>query len=93
MRAVVQRVSSARVRVGDRVTGEIAAGVLVLVGVSKDDTAADVAYVAAKIRDIRIFEGDAGKLMKSVRSTRSSISSAPYTRWKQSVSIGSSRRR
>jgi len=63
VRAVVQRVSSARVRVGDRVTGEIAAGVLVLVGVSKDDTAADVAYVAAKIRDIRIFEGDAGKLM------------------------------
>ena len=63
MRAVVQRVSTARVRVGDRVTGEIAAGVLVLVGVSKDDTAADVAYVAAKIRDMRIFDGDAGKPM------------------------------
>ena len=63
MRAVVQRVSTARVRVGDRVIGEIAAGLLVLVGVSKDDTTADVAYVAAKIRDMRVFEGEAGKLM------------------------------
>ena len=63
MRAVVQRVSSARVRVGDRVTGEIGAGLLVLLGVSKSDTAADALYVAAKIRDMRVFEGDGGKLM------------------------------
>ena len=63
MRAVVQRVTQARVRVGDRVTGEIGPGLLVLVGVSKPDTAADVAHVAAKIRDMRVFEGDAGKPM------------------------------
>ena len=63
MRAVVQRVSTARVRVGDRVAGEIGGGLLVLVGVSKDDTTADAAYIAAKIRDMRIFEGEAGKLM------------------------------
>ena len=63
MRAVVQRVTRARVRVGDRVTGEIGPGLLVLLGVSKPDTPADVAYVAAKIRDMRVFEGDAGKPM------------------------------
>jgi D-tyrosyl-tRNA(Tyr) deacylase len=63
MRAVVQRVESARVRVGDRITGEIAAGLLVLLGVGKDDGPADVAYIAGKIRDIRIFEGEAGKPM------------------------------
>jgi D-tyrosyl-tRNA(Tyr) deacylase len=63
MRAVVQRVSSARVRVGQRVTGEIARGLVVLVGIGRDDTAADVKYLAGKVRDIRIFEGDAGKPM------------------------------
>lgn len=63
MRAVVQRVSSARVRVGERVTGEIARGLLVLLGVGKEDGAADVSYVAGKIRDIRVFDGDNGKPM------------------------------
>jgi D-tyrosyl-tRNA(Tyr) deacylase len=63
MRAVVQRVTSARVRVGARTTGEIGIGLLVLLGIGRDDTAADVAYVAAKIRDLRIFEGTAGKPM------------------------------
>ncbi|MBM3818808.1 MAG: D-tyrosyl-tRNA(Tyr) deacylase [Acidimicrobiia bacterium] len=71
MRAVVQRVTSARVRVGDpstplgagRVTGEIGRGLLVLVGVGRDDGPADVTYVAGKIRDIRVFEGDDGKPM------------------------------
>jgi D-tyrosyl-tRNA(Tyr) deacylase len=55
MRAVVQRVTSARVRVGDRLTGEIGRGLLVLVGVSRHDTPDDVAYIAAKIRDMRVF--------------------------------------
>ena len=63
MRAVVQRVSSARVRVGDRVTGEIARGLLVLVGVAREDDAHDVAYVAGKIRDMRVFESAEGKPM------------------------------
>jgi D-tyrosyl-tRNA(Tyr) deacylase len=64
VRAVVQRVTSARVRVGERTTGEIGRGLVVLLGVGRDDTAADVAYVAGKIRDLRIFEGDAGKPMQ-----------------------------
>ena len=63
MRAVVQRVSEARVRIDGRVVGEIGRGLLVLLGVGRDDGAQDVAYVAGKIRDIRIFEGDDGKNM------------------------------
>jgi D-tyrosyl-tRNA(Tyr) deacylase len=63
LRAVVQRVSQARVRVGDRVTGEIGRGLLVLLGVGKDDGPTDVGYIAGKIRDIRVFEGDNGKPM------------------------------
>jgi D-tyrosyl-tRNA(Tyr) deacylase len=63
MRAVIQRVTSARVRVGERVTGEIERGLLVLLGVGRGDTLADAQYVAGKIRDVRVFEGDAGKPM------------------------------
>jgi D-tyrosyl-tRNA(Tyr) deacylase len=59
----VQRVSSARVLVGTRVTGEIARGLLVLVGIGREDSSADAKYVAAKVRDIRVFESDAGKPM------------------------------
>lgn len=63
MRAVVQRVSSARVRVGDRAVGEIGRGLLVLVGVARDDDAADTQYVARKILGLRVFEGLEGKPM------------------------------
>jgi len=63
VRSVVQRVSSARVRIGDVVIGEIGRGLLILVGVGRDDTIADVKYTAAKICDIRIFESEAGKPM------------------------------
>ena len=61
MRAVVQRVSSARVRVGSRVTGDIARGLLVLVGIAAGDTLDDVRYVAGKILDMRVFEGEDGR--------------------------------
>ena len=63
MRAVVQRVTSARVLVGDRVAGEIGRGLLVLLGVARDDTEADAAYTAAKVRELRVFEGSGGKPM------------------------------
>lgn len=63
MRAVVQRVTSARVRVGGRITCEVGRGLLVLLGVGRDDAAADVIYMAGKIRDMRVFEGEAGKPM------------------------------
>jgi D-tyrosyl-tRNA(Tyr) deacylase len=61
MRIVVQRVSRAQVRVGDRVTGAIGPGLLVLVGVGRDDTAADVRFLAGKIRDMRIFDSEDGR--------------------------------
>ena len=63
MRAVIQRVTSARVRVGERVTGEIAHGLLVFLGVGRGDSIADVQYIAGKIRDLRVFESEAGKPM------------------------------
>jgi D-tyrosyl-tRNA(Tyr) deacylase len=63
VRAVVQRVTSARVLVEGRVVGEIGRGLLVLLGVGHDDTAADVAYTAAKIRELRLFENAEGKPM------------------------------
>jgi D-tyrosyl-tRNA(Tyr) deacylase len=66
MRAVVQRVTSARVTVGERVTGEIAAGLLVLLGVEQGDGPPDVQYIAAKIRDLRIFPDEAGKMNRSL---------------------------
>lgn len=63
MRAVVQRVSAARVRIEDRVAGEIGRGLVVLVGVGRDDTAADVAYLARKVLELRVFESADGKPM------------------------------
>jgi D-tyrosyl-tRNA(Tyr) deacylase len=60
MRAVVQRVSSASVTVGDRRVGEIGPGLMALVGVEAGDAEADAAYIASKIRDLRIFEDDGG---------------------------------
>jgi D-tyrosyl-tRNA(Tyr) deacylase len=63
VRAILQRVSSARVRVGREIVGEVGPGLLVFVAVARDDTIADVKYLAAKICDLRIFEGDAGKPM------------------------------
>jgi D-aminoacyl-tRNA deacylase len=66
MRAVVQRVTSARVTVSERVTGEIAAGLLVLLGVEQGDGPADVQYIAAKIRDLRIFPDEVGKMNRSL---------------------------
>ena len=61
MRAVLQRVRHARVEVDDRVVGAIGAGLLVLVGVERGDGPDDVAHIAGKIRDLRIFGDDGGE--------------------------------
>ena len=66
MRAVVQRVSRAKVTVAERVTGEIDRGLLVLLGAGAGDGPADLAYVVDKVVNLRIFPDDAGKMNRSV---------------------------
>ena len=66
MRAVVQRVSRASVKVNGEFTGQIGEGLLVLLGVAHADTDADAQYLAEKIAGLRIFEDEAGKMNRSV---------------------------
>ena len=66
MRAVVQRVSRAKVTINDFTSGEIGCGLLVLLGVGCEDTEADVDYLAQKIAGLRIFADSDGKMNRSV---------------------------
>jgi D-tyrosyl-tRNA(Tyr) deacylase len=66
MRAVVQRVSRASVKVNREFTGKIEEGLLVLVGVAEDDVESDANYLAEKVTGLRIFEDDEGKMNRSV---------------------------
>jgi D-aminoacyl-tRNA deacylase len=66
LKAVVQRVSQARVTVDDEVGGEIGPGLVVLLGVARDDTEAEAERLAGKVARLRIFEDDAGKFDRSV---------------------------
>ena len=66
MRAVIQRVTRASVRVDARVAGEIGAGLLVLLGVSRADNPESAAYLAEKIVNLRIFSDPAGKMNLSL---------------------------
>src|SRR2546430_15895424 len=65
MRAVVQRVSRAKVTVGQLTTGQIGIGLLVLLGVGQQDTEQDCIYLAEKIAGLRIFEDEYGKMNRS----------------------------
>jgi len=66
VRAVLQRVTRARVTIGDRVAGAIETGLVALVGVEAGDGPDDVGYLTGKIRDLRIFPDDAGRMNRSV---------------------------
>jgi D-tyrosyl-tRNA(Tyr) deacylase len=66
MRAVVQRVSRAKVTVEGKVTGEIGNGLMILLGVGKQDSSMVVAAMAEKVANLRIFEDDAGKMNLSL---------------------------
>jgi D-tyrosyl-tRNA(Tyr) deacylase len=66
MRAVIQRVSKARVTVEGRVTGEIGAGLVALLGVGREDTAEAAAYLAEKTANLRIFNDAEGKMNRSL---------------------------
>lgn len=73
MRAVVQRVSRAKVTVNDWTSGEIGLGLLVLLGVGHGDTESDVAYLADKIAGLRIFQDKDGKMNLSVQDIGGSV--------------------
>ena len=73
MRGVVQRVHSARVTVGGETAGEIAAGLLLFVGVANDDGPADVEYIASKTRELRIFADGEGRMNRSIAEAGGSI--------------------
>jgi D-tyrosyl-tRNA(Tyr) deacylase len=73
MRAVVQRVSRAKVTVNQWTSGEIGLGLLVLLGVGHEDTEADATYLAEKIAGLRIFEDHDGKMSRSVQDVGGSV--------------------
>ncbi len=69
MRAVAQRVKSARVTVGEECVGEIGAGLLVYLGAGKRDELAQAGWMAEKLSSLRVFEDEAGKLSRSARDS------------------------
>jgi D-aminoacyl-tRNA deacylase len=73
MRAVVQRVSRAQVTVNGEIMGQIGLGLLVLLGVSRDDTEADANYLSEKVAHLRVFEDAEGKMNRSVAEAGGSV--------------------
>jgi D-tyrosyl-tRNA(Tyr) deacylase len=69
MRAVVQRVSEASGTVEGKITGQVGAGLCVLLGVENGDDEAAAAWMAEKVVELRIFEDEAGKMNRSVKDT------------------------
>lgn len=67
MRAVVQRVNSSHVAVEGSIVGEIGRGLMVLLGITREDTMADIAYLKDKIINLRIFEDEDGKMNLSLK--------------------------
>ena len=73
MRALVQRVTSGQVEVGGEVKGRVGRGMVVLLGVTHDDTAADAAYLAEKCVNLRIFDDEQGVMNRSLLETGGGI--------------------
>ena len=73
MRAVVQRVSRAKVTINGWTAGEIGLGLLVLLGVGQQDSEVDAAYLSEKVVGLRIFEDEDGKMNRSVRDVSGSV--------------------
>ncbi len=70
MRAVVQRVTHASIRVEAETVGEIGKGLVVLLGVARDDTEKDAEYLAEKIASLRVFDDSEGRMNLSVKDVR-----------------------
>jgi D-aminoacyl-tRNA deacylase len=73
MRAVAQRVARAKVTVDDKLVGEIGKGLVVLLGIARDDTKLDAAYLAEKICALRIFDDDESKMNLSVKDVNGGV--------------------
>lgn len=73
LRALIQRVTNARVEVDGAITGRIDTGLVVLLGVTKTDTQADADYLVDKIANLRIFSDDAGKMNLSLLNVGGSL--------------------
>jgi D-tyrosyl-tRNA(Tyr) deacylase len=73
MRAVLQRVTRASVRVGGETAGEIGAGLLVLLGVARDDAEEDARYLAEKVLNLRVFDDAEGRMNLSVSESGGSL--------------------
>lgn len=73
MRAVVQRVTRASVTVDGKLNGEIGSGLVVLVGIARDDTKVEAAYLVDKIANLRIFDDEEGKMNLSVKDIEGAL--------------------
>ena len=73
MKAVIQRVSEASVKVNNEITGEISQGLLLLVGIEENDEKEDAEWLSKKILDLRIFSDEEGKMNRSVKDINGEI--------------------
>lgn len=73
MRAVVQRVSKAKVEIDGKINGEIGKGFLIFVAVQRDDEISDIDYLAKKIENLRVFEDEDGKMNLSIQDIRGEL--------------------
>jgi len=73
MRAVVQRVTRASVTVEGEMIGEIGNGLVVLLGIARDDTKVEAAYLVDKITNLRIFDDEDGKMNLSVKDVKGGL--------------------
>ncbi len=73
MRAVIQRVAEARVTVGGKIVGQIGPGLCILLGVSKEDSEANANALADKIKNLRIFADEQGKMNRSLLDTAGEV--------------------
>ena len=73
MRAVIQRVSQASVSIEETIVGAIQQGFMVLLGITHEDTGDDVAYLIRKIKNLRVFEDEEGKMNRSLESINGAV--------------------
>jgi len=73
MRAVIQRVTRASVTVNEEIIGQIGNGLVVLVGIARDDTKVEAAYLVDKISNLRIFDDEEGKMNLSVKDVKGAL--------------------